>query len=297
MKEYNKTIFFKNKTEADRMYNYILDYISRSYLFTNINGYILDTNIYYEDNQYYLIYNLDDFKKVNIGDSKKFYLPIWAKLKLYSNGLINGYGKSIDSFESELPGYYLLKKIDNRRRAVLLGNIKINDYETLLKLESLEDLYDAESIVIKSSTHKENCLSLRSKSFDIIFRLLQRPKYSKYQISIELNICQLSGFFSRDYAFLKSSTWDERQFMLDLEPVEILISSKYKNYSNNFHDRTTKSIDLNGWENIRQYIETESSLNKYLKIYDKETYEIYLYYGDGKPKFKIKVLDVNRKGK
>lgn len=290
MKEYNNVIFFKSKSEADKMYNYITDYVSRSYMFTDINdGYILDTNISYEENKYYLIYHLEDFKKIKIGESKKFYLPTWAKLKIYSKGLINGYGEPINSFESELSGYYLFKKIDNKKRAVLLGNIKINDYETLLQLEDLIDLYDAESIVIKSTTHKSNKLYIRNNSFSLIFKLLQRPKYSKYRISIELNINQLASFFSRDYAFLKSSSWDERKFILDLEPTEILISSKYKNYSDSFYN-SHNIIDLEDWEKAIQYIESESSLNKYIKRYDKENHEIYLYYGEGKPKFKIKLL-------
>lgn len=294
MKEYNKTIFFKNKSESDKMYTYIIDYVSRSLLFSNVNGYLLDTNIYYEDNEYYLIYNLSDFKKVNIGESKKFYLPSWLKLKIYSNGLINGYGEAIGSFESNLSGYYIFKKINNRKRAVLLGKVKISDYDSLIKLESLENLYDAESIKIKSTAHIDNQFTLRNKSFNIIFRLLQRPKYSKYNISIELNINQLSEFFSLDYPFLKSSTWDERQFMLDLDPVEILVSSKYVNCPSSFHSKYNKLIDLNSWDNIIEYMNTNSSLSKYSKIYDKENNEVYLYYKNGKPKFKIKLLDVKK---
>lgn len=293
MKEYNNVIFFKNKSEANKMYDYILDYISRSYLFTDIDGYILDTNIYYEDNRYYLVYHLEDFKKVKIGDSKKFYLPLWAKLKIYSNGLIDGYGKAINSFESELSGYYLFKKIDNRKRAVLLGNIKICDYESLMKLEALEDLYDAESITIKSDIYKNDDIFSRNDAYTMIFRLLQRPRYSKYKISIEVNICNLLKFFQKDFAYLKSSTWDDRQFMLDLDPVEIVVSSKYYYYTDMFCDRYNIFKDLKTWDEIVNYInKNDSSLSKYLKKYDNKKHEIYLYYNSYKPKFIIKLKDL-----
>lgn len=297
MREYNKVIFFKNKSDADKMYSYILDYISRSYLFVNIEGNILDTNIYYENNRYYLVYHLEDFKKIRIGDSKKFYLPSWAKLKVYSNGLIDGYGNAIDSFESELSGYYLFKKIDNRRRAVLLGNIKICDYDSLMKLEALDKLYDAESITIKANTYKGEKTLSRNNAYMIIFRLLQRPRYSQYKISIEINTCHLLKFFQQDFAYLKSSTWAERQFMLDLDPVEILVSSKYYYNTDTFFDRHNTFKDLKTWDEIVSYInKNDSSLRKYLKKYDNEKHEIYLYYND-KPKFIIKLKDLKEKGK
>lgn len=283
---YSEVVFFKNKKESDNMYSYLQDYLKRQIIFGEVRGFLLGMNIWVENNSFSMSYNLRDFKKVRILDEKMFYIPKWVKeVYIYVPNLIDGYGCRNEAIILIFPGYYYLKKINSRDRVMIYDTAVIDNYDDLTLFEDFSSvLYDIKKIKIKSklfsSTIYTDC------HMSSIFRILQRPLSHTFSMTIESNPEMISAFFYHDTAYLITSKYEEKEYYKNLEPVELLISSKFKYCK---RGRVSRGLENASWEEMKEYI--LETLTKYIIHINDIDKEIFLYYNGGNAKFKLKFLD------